>query len=687
METTIRWTKQGVSLMREYYPIVNCFKAKESHLQHSYLAKNRKEMWKFTPRKTVVRDKERRFIPQQSSLLSKLSMKNTNEIVSLREYTHDPLYYGVERDTLNVKTNVRKSTPIPSSPTLQYQNKRERRLKRITRKYVPVRCNKSTKPTLQPKKSNKKSTEKDILYRPPYRISRMVFYPRLLPLRHRRIPMFFGELLRWDTVILRTVREKDTRYKSLIIIPKNVTKHSDFTSIDKYKTENSDTPTPFRYSSNVQCIDMKELTNTRLDTGQNNRKRQPSCKQPIIGSAKSRRNNLQIKGYSRKQHNRSSRSSPRCLSKERSYLQQSTLPASLPSTQDTKITRTSVHTRQQTEFHKEAQVQKQEDSGRNYKTKESSLTEEISNTYNEKYGVSPQENDITQWTTEESEGLDHVLNLKTEKRLLKVTPTSQEDVDEMVQYNNVSVTDKTPASQELQETADFQETTHNQENDLPLHQYASGLNESTQSPNTVQQMQVGTVTPMMPRRCLVENKESSFQNGPPPKCNYHLQASKSDLNKLTGGKENVTLKMPDGTKLKVVKYVAPPITKNYTKSTHTDCSLKSVETLIAQPTQEVSKDYDQSKMHATNEEHVKYSTLIPAEPRNKENESQDMKAKYTFSIKSKTNTQTNNGKDSTWISKEDKKRNKDYRFRYLSSWNEVNEERRWNSDIRKKNLW
>ena len=61
----------------------------------------------------------------------------------------------------------------------------------------------------------------DSNYKPPYYISKMLFVARLLPLRARRPPTSFGELLHWDNLIIRTIIEKKSNYKRIEIVQKH----------------------------------------------------------------------------------------------------------------------------------------------------------------------------------------------------------------------------------------------------------------------------------------------------------------------------------------------------------------------------------------------------------------------------------------------------------------------------------
>ena len=65
-----------------------------------------------------------------------------------------------------------------------------------------------------------RNMQKDVIYKPPYRIAKMKFWPRLLPTRDRRQPLFFARTYHWDTLVLKTVIEKNSKLKSIQVIHK-----------------------------------------------------------------------------------------------------------------------------------------------------------------------------------------------------------------------------------------------------------------------------------------------------------------------------------------------------------------------------------------------------------------------------------------------------------------------------------
>ena len=139
-----------------------------------------------------------------------------NSIVSLNDYTDDTMDTSDNEDKeTKYMSKERKST----SGYKKVKSNSEVRPRRKTK----IRTSKTI--TNKTKKIKRKNNKVDPVYRPPYRISRMLFLPRMLPFRNRHQPQKFGNLLHWNCLSLKTIIEKKSNYKRIEVIHKESGSH------------------------------------------------------------------------------------------------------------------------------------------------------------------------------------------------------------------------------------------------------------------------------------------------------------------------------------------------------------------------------------------------------------------------------------------------------------------------------
>ena len=167
------------------------------------------------------------------------SPEKTKTLVSLSDYTNDSINLdateehmedytyeecaGEEHNAIGIATNISNSKRNDVA-----SGKKDRpNMKQYGRKYYNSKNRRRMKAlqqqTKQPARKSRGIRGQDLNYRPPHRIASMTFLPRLLPFRHRRMPIRFSDLVHWDTLTLRTVIERNSRYKNIIIFRKSYT--------------------------------------------------------------------------------------------------------------------------------------------------------------------------------------------------------------------------------------------------------------------------------------------------------------------------------------------------------------------------------------------------------------------------------------------------------------------------------
>ena len=181
--------------------------------------------------------------------------RTTQPLVSLSDYTDNSIHHHSDHEDPDYDNFTDKTTDIeiPCEQTICTLNnpsaKNYRQCKRQRR-----RLTSSNKPSTQHQRRRPRT---DVLYKPPHRVASMSFLRRVLPWRQRKIPKAFGDLVHWDTLKIRTVIERNSRYKTIQIIPKNqcYSRHenhtSDFTK-PKKNSHRRKLPATF-YPQTAQC--------------------------------------------------------------------------------------------------------------------------------------------------------------------------------------------------------------------------------------------------------------------------------------------------------------------------------------------------------------------------------------------------------------------------------------------------
>ena len=150
------------------------------------------------------------------------------EVMSKREYMEKKIKSHGHKDLITTETtkdghlkNINKSLNGQNSKMTTTMNRRtERNITRIKSHKMKRIIRPVFKQEMKKMRDGKRkrSMGEDPIYRPPHRIGKMLILPRLLPLRNRRQPKKFGNILHWDSLIMKKVVEKDSPYLSIHFI-------------------------------------------------------------------------------------------------------------------------------------------------------------------------------------------------------------------------------------------------------------------------------------------------------------------------------------------------------------------------------------------------------------------------------------------------------------------------------------
>ena len=167
----------------------------------------------------------------------KRQVLNRGSILSLSDYTNDSIQSDMEEESidsteLQTISNVRKmrhSQTNGKGIKQKYKSgMKAQKSKRMDRKYVHATKNIVKRNCLRTlRRIGMGRIKKDTMYRPPYRIAKMMILPRCLPLRITKQPKKFGNLVPWKNLILKTIFEKKSKYKRIEVIEvKSETHHN-----------------------------------------------------------------------------------------------------------------------------------------------------------------------------------------------------------------------------------------------------------------------------------------------------------------------------------------------------------------------------------------------------------------------------------------------------------------------------
>ena len=604
-----------------------------------------------------------------SQTLLQPHQKNPKLLVSLRDYTGQ-VSFGNESDGDNFENKATKVDDQKRDGVNTIKLKRNRRfMEKTSRKHhkkkvsmtkeqykLPAIQDSMDYPILKRRlkklkqRKLRRSLRQDPMYKPPHRISSMLFFPRLLPLRQRRAPHLFADVFSWDNLMLRTVIEKNSRYKTIQVLEKTH-RTQVIKTVAIPHTKNMTTQK--RRFSRPHKLHQANSLNNKIKV------------RPETTTSKSKGSIVQKK---LRQQEAASRcrlrmQTPRSAQKRRSMLRSATY--SVHSYQ-THSSRKSLGKKclNYSEFinkllkdwdHTPHQHLKSSGEINGNDTQRSKLNKEDPHESCELENINATSNHIA---IKENSGEYHQIDLGSESDDMDTNQKEERTLGNNLTEHNINDTQLYDAgrnkatSRSSQSTAQLniiEPKSHNiQLSQEECHEDSCETkgntgNTDTTEDNCGETETIRTESLNLPRSKdgptgTQDEKSSTVSKHEIPKDNHvHFQASKYDFQKLSNPRNNTTVKFPDGKIFKVVKYVPPTETVKLTQNT--DCKFLPIAS------SETSNDI----------------------LKNRE------KKKYTLT----TGRSTNLAEDSKWLSKETKDGQANKKFRYLGSFQEMKEDRKW----------
>ena len=166
----------------------------------------------------------RQYFPKKSKLL-----------VSLSDYTDESIIYDENTDADHCSISSESSLYSQAMHLHGEIHKKRRRKKRrmdfserkilkVIKKFAKLPETRRLLKNLTARKCKKKRKTKDQIYRAPYYISKMFFPLKSQPLRCAGHPTAFRDMVPWSQILLRTIIERNSKYKTVVAIQKGEAK-------------------------------------------------------------------------------------------------------------------------------------------------------------------------------------------------------------------------------------------------------------------------------------------------------------------------------------------------------------------------------------------------------------------------------------------------------------------------------